>query len=143
MTGYNWEDKSRSAIIFWHAGDLLFHWTLEDFDTDYYYKSLLMGFSRSLSQSFFPQKYLDEHMGMQAAYSLEGLNELWKDCQTHGEFITIDEFPSPQNCNYDPDSDDEYDIKEVHLCDAIDSQRGVFVFQVWLFVHHVIKILTR
>lgn len=120
MIGYQWKNKTRSAVIFWKSGETLFNWNLDDIDNDYYYKSLLIDNSISLSSSVYPLKEILKNPGKyMQAYSQESINEVWNDCKSNGEFIIIDKFPLPKNCDNSQSIEYEYDINKEHLCDAV------------------------
>lgn len=120
MIGYQWKNKTRSAIIFWKSGETIFNWNLDNIDNDYYYKSLLIDNSISLSSSVYPLKEILKNPGRyMQAYSQESINEIWNDCKSNGEFIVIDKFPHPKNCDNSQSIEYEYDIKKEHRCDAV------------------------
>lgn len=120
MIGYQWKNKTRSAVIFWKSGETLFNWNLDNIDNDYYYKSLLIDNSISLSSSVYPLNEILKNPGQyMQAYSQESINEVWNDCKSNGEFIIIDKFPLPKDCDNSQSIEYEYDIKKEHLCDAV------------------------
>lgn len=120
MLGLNWATGERNAIVFWDEGQFLFTWDLEGGDKDYYYKLLALGDSISLKEDVFPlSEILKNPYSYMQAYSQEDMDILQNECDSHGENIIIHAFSQPKKCDDGSEVEYSYDIKNEHLCDAV------------------------
>ncbi|HIB8418006.1 TPA: hypothetical protein ACWX3U_004595 [Escherichia coli] len=120
LLGLDWADKERNAIVFWEEGGILFTWDLEGGDEDYYYLSLALGDSISLKEDVFPlSEILKKPYDYIQAYSQESIDILKNECNSHGENIVIHAFSQPKKCDDGSEVEYAYDIKNEHLCDAV------------------------
>lgn len=120
MLGLDWANGEHNTIVFWDEGQLLFAWTLEYVDKDYYYKSLALGEVISLMEDVIPlSEILEKPYDVMQVYSQEGIDMLRNECDSHGEMVTIHAFSQPKKCDDGSEIEYVYDAKNEHLCDAI------------------------
>lgn len=104
--GYQSENCSREAAIFWDKGQTLTRWQPEGYDfSDYKIKVETIADSPYISYDYIVPKK-DIGMWDVAAYAKEDVDPMRADCERNGEVIIVKAFPASEACKSDLESFD-------------------------------------